>query len=583
MARSAKLFNFAGITPQLDDALLNANGAMVAENVDLGRGDLIPFKWDQNPSSVTNPINTLVEVDKGNVHAFNFDTDVAFGTGADNDLGRVFWSAGGIVRYDDRSAFVNGSKRRLGVGRPTTAITEIQDTGTCSEPQGCEAFSSFCYTFVNKFGQESAPSPVTSTAPYSTNKLKLRIPNDSFVISLWDVTTIRVYRTYPNYSTGIENQLTSGGEWFLALETGVQSAGQLVTLDVDKVVMDIMPSTTWELPPIDVTSLAMCPDTDTLVLAHDNIVHFSEPGNHHAFPRDRDVVLSDNIVAIRYFKGLIVVLTDGHPYVLTFRRSEAGPPVWNVERADESFPCVSKKSVTVGETGVVWASTDGVFTLNYTRYGMNIKSLTATVVHLEDWRACQPETIRGALHNGTYFFTADGAIKNSVTGHESRTWMLTYDKTVYDQPKNIFLSSLSIYPDVWYKSRTDKLYYAIGNMYGVWNPDVGEVFPYEYSSRIMVEPGLTNYSAAKVVHDRDGDLTFEIWRENSANPVLLYSRPLTHSEPFRLPNTLLSVDHFVRLVGTSRVRRVHIADSLYALTNTDDTTMTYGNARLTQR
>jgi len=589
MARSAKLFNFAGITPQVDDALLDANVAMVAEDVDLGRGDLMPLNGSPVLQAEPYLVKTIVDVGgTSRLKTLPYDTDVVFTTPAYGDLGRVAWVYEGVVRYASLNSFINGKEYILGVNRPFSAPTNItQPNGTpCDNTENCKLITSFCSTYVNEYGQESAPSNHSEAAPYDMSAFKMTFDNRDIPTSSNEkITFRRVYMTIPTQTTGEENQLGVGGEWFLVSERSINHNLNTETFQLNGLpsAVDTLPSVTWEVPPRSIDHIAMFPDTDSLVLANLNMIHISEPGQHHAFPRDRDIVISDNIVALQYFAGHMVVLTDGHPYIIGFRKNDQGAPIYTVERENEAYPCVSKRSVAVGTTGVVWASTDGVFTMNQTRFGISIKSLTNTLFHFDDWQSCKPESIRGALHNGQYFFTSDEQMVNSITGYKSHSWVLTYDKTVYDQPKNIFLHSLSVKPDVWYKSRRDKLYGAVGTQLFEWNPLNGVPVPYTYISRVLVEPGLTNYSAAKVVNDKDGELNFEIWRENNGNPVLLYSRPVNHSEPFRLPRTLLSVDHFIKLVGTSRVRRIHMADSLLALTRTDDTTMTHGNARLTQR
>jgi len=577
MSRSVHLFNFYGVAPKKDDSLLTASGAMLAQDVDLSKGDLEPFRVSPLVSTGTEKIVTGVVIQKGNClfKTWNYHTDVDYGRPESNDVGMLYWIENNSVMYAPWQDVCNDIAHVLGVPAPTSAPVFSAVTGST---YGCKTVSSFCYTNVGIEFQESAPSPPSVTKEMNASDgAKVTLP-----AAPAGIVGRNIYRTMGGSTTGSEQAIIAGGEWVLVAEVGTNAA-EFNTNGLESVA-EILPSTRWGLPPQNPTSLSFISGSNVLMVAKGNVIHVSQPGQYHAFPHDRDITLKDNVVSIREYDGDIIVLTDGHPYIITPINEREGASHYNVLRAEESYPCVSPQSVSVGTTGVVWASTDGAFVIGRSRAGLSVQSLTSDIFHSRDWKDSDPSTIRAEIHNGSYYFTSSNPITNSITKRSSYTWVLSYDETVYQNPINIHLISLSVKPDAWFRSRTDKLYYSLNNKIYEWDPSSGtDLLPYDYISRDIVEQGLTNYSAAKVVNDGDGDLSFQIYREEGANDVLLYSRTITHSDPFRLPRTNLSVDHFIRLVGTSRVRRIHLASSLYDLTESRDTTFTHGNSRLTSR
>jgi len=579
MTRSVHLFNFHGVTPKKDDSLLEAAGSMLAENVDLSRGDLEPFLWGGPLAGDGDQIDIKSFYDiEGNFCSFktwDYYTDVIEGRPDHFFRGDVFWIEGSDIRFTTSGDICNDVSYSLTVQNPPDAPTVASNE---TSEKGCQTVASFCYTNVDLFGRESQPSPPSPVIPMEI------IDTASVTVAAAepDIYYRRIYRSMAGSTTGAEPVINAGGDWVFVGETNNRNSHTFTVSGLESVAFTL-PSTRWGMPPTDPTCIAFCANTNVLVVGSLNTVHISQPGQYHAFPHDRDIVLPDQIVAIREYDGDIIVLTDGHPAILTPIKEREGAAHYEVLRGDESYPCLNPASVAVGTTGVIWASTDGLFVIGRSRAGLTVQSISSEVFHYRDWRKSDPASIRGEVYNSAYYFTSDSPVVNAITGRSSYTWVLSYDETVYQNPTNVHLQSLSIRPSMWGRTRRDKLYFSEGGYLYEWNSDVGLPRPYDYISRDLVETGLANYSAAKVVNDGDGDLKFELWRELSTKSVLLYSRDITHSEPFRLPRTNLSVDHYVRLTGTSRVRRVHLASSYDELTLAQDSTMTHGNTRVTAR
>lgn len=572
MSRSIRFLDFHGITPRLDETLLGATSAMVAEDVDLSRGDICPWRWAADPTITrNNNIVTMVDSEE-NCGFITFDEDVPidFGQPICSDIGMMFWLENGVVMHGTREEVCAGQGQPLGVPCPTAA--PIGGTGQGAE--GCNTSEAYCYTFVNQYGQEGPPSPPTVVSTAGTGGAAITIP------AFAPAQNVIVYRATADGSTGRENNFRADGDW---LRVGEGVTGGVVQTRPIREAADTLRSTRWAPPPQGITSLQVCPTSNTLMLGRDNQIFISHPGQYHAFPRDRDITLQDNIISMRDYAGNMVVLTDGHPYVITPRTLQERAHVYNVSRLDTSIPCLSRRSVSVGASGVVWSSNKGLFIISNGRYGIRATCLTMQLFHDDDWREALPATVRGEIHDGQYFFTADGEVTNSITGHQSHTWILTFNDQIYEHPSNIQMTSLSIRPDMWHQTRRDIFYYSIGNELFEWNPLNGELRDYLYITRDTVLTGITTLGAAKVHHNCDSSLVFELVREDCTKIRPIYRRNLSHCKPFRLPGCLNTIHQYVRVSGTNCVRDIHLATTIRDLTNHRDSTYDYGNTRRTQR
>lgn len=573
MSRSLRFFDFHGVTPRLDETLLNAMAAMVAEDVDLSRGELMPWKWATAPTTTrTNPIITILD-SEASCEFITWDsvTDVDLGQPICSDIGMMFWIENGVVMQATREEACSGGGSPLGVSCPSSA-----PSGASGEVgEGCNTSESYCYCFVNEYGQEGPPSPPTVVITGSTGGAPITIPPTSPFPTL-----VHVYRAVADGSTGLENNLKPDGTW---VRVGEGQTGSTIATRPISQAAETLRSTRWAPPPTGITSLQVCPGSNALMLAKNNTIYVSHPGQYHAFARDRDMDLQDNVIGLADYSDQMIVVTDGHPYVIVPRALREGAFIYDVVRLDDSIPCVSKPSISVGASGVTWSSLDGQFLLSKGRFGIRVNCITTQLFHLDDWRELKPETIRGEIHNGAYYFTGDGEVTCSITGHQAHTYILTFGDEIYEYPTNVQLTSLSIRPDMWHQTRRDKFYYSLGNELFEWNPLAGEVRPYTYITRDTVLRGLTSLGAGKVHHDGDDVIRLSLWKEVCTTPRQVYGRKLTHCQPFRLPLCLKTLRQYAKVVTSNRIRSIHFATSIRDLTNHQDSTYNHGNTRLTQR
>ena len=74
-------------------------------------------------------------------------------------------------------------------------------------------------------------------------------------------------------------------------------------------------------------------------------------------------------------------------------------------------------------------------------------------------------------------------------------------------------------------------------------------------------PGEMVFTAAKVVHDCDGDVNLAIY----ADCECVYEVSVKDCLPFQLPPAIVGTTFEVKLTGTASIHEVHLASSLREL------------------
>src|SRR5687768_9913211 len=170
-----RLEGFSGLVPRLARQLLAPNQAQVATNCNLTSGDLRPRN---GPLHVFTPIvegdvKSMFRMEKdGNEKwlAWDKDVDVARSPVADNAERRFYYTGDGEPRVSDFDTATAGAGPYpsgcfvLGVAPPVTAPTVTPSGGA-----GATVSRAYCYTFVTRWGEESAPSPASTVVSGKTD------------------------------------------------------------------------------------------------------------------------------------------------------------------------------------------------------------------------------------------------------------------------------------------------------------------------------------------------------------------------------------------------------------------------------
>ena len=392
-----KIHEFAGIIPRFPPRQLLVGYGSVALDVDLTHGTLKPFHEPKDLFPV-NPNSTQIYAWGCRVLAWEGCVSVAQWI---PDCPRLFITGYGAYPQVITLEGDNIVYRRMGVPQPDKAVT-VQANNVYTDKARSTAY---VVTFVNSFGEESAPSvPSVDVSIEDGQGVDI---NFSYSPDIeWDVKTIRIYRRETGYNTGLEKEQEFKTYWFFVAELPITA-----TYYHDEVkILDLgwaLDTRTTRPPPANLENITAIPDTAILAGSIRNKLLFSKNMQPHNWMLSQELTLDDNVVAMGAANDKLYVATDGHPYVV---QADAGCDdlvCREVFKMPVSLPMINCHIGHGGITtpfGFIYASPDGAVLLSDTKATV----ITTDVLSIDDWRSLQPHTMRFAYYKGALFMVSEG-------------------------------------------------------------------------------------------------------------------------------------------------------------------------------
>jgi len=140
----------------------------------------------------------------------------------------------------------------------------------------------------------------------------------------------------------------------------------------------------------------------------DNTVRMCEPGVPHAWPTDYTFTMDSTVVGLGVFGGQLVVCTQGVPYLIT----GSHPANMSVARLNYKQACVSKRSIAGLQTGVMYASPNGLVFVS----AGGVSLLTEAFMERDDWDDYTPSSMVGVIYDDRYygFYTDGGTDRGAI-------------------------------------------------------------------------------------------------------------------------------------------------------------------------
>ena len=261
----------------------------------------------------------------------------------------------------------------------------------------------YVYTYVNDWGWESAPSPVSGEVEMSLKDTALvsdfpelpTHPDYPGVTNPYHIAKLRLYRTQAG---------SSGADFFFETEVdwpvvgGVQSdpnrIGEALTTGSWLTAPGVPRGGESNFTESNLTQLV--PMWNGMMAGIvDGAVRICEAYTPYAWPLAYELIPPDATpVGLGVYGQNLLVLTTGRPLLVT----GSSPESLDQQVLDIPQGCVSARSVVSMGTGVVWASNDGL-----TWFGLGgTKSLTNGVIAPQTWRDYGPENLIGTQYEGLY-------------------------------------------------------------------------------------------------------------------------------------------------------------------------------------
>jgi hypothetical protein len=454
----------------------------------------------------------------------------------------------------------------LGIVQPDPAIV-LAATATGGTVDGSIPLvaRSYVYTFINDYGEESAPSVPSATVegppdatwtvlgmPPGPGVTPPGVPPSNPVGRKWvPVTQLRLYRTVTGLQTGASFYEVATFRYGVNDPPGVYVD---TTTDLEIIDHQLLQSTNWGNPPVGLDGLVALPG-GMLVGFTNNTLHFCEPYRPHTWPAIYDQSVLYDIVALAVWQQSLVVLTAGFPST-----GQGNSPVnYRLTSVQVNEPCIARGSVVVDLMGVLYASQNGLIKLNY--YGMEnitLESMTKNV-WLERYQA---RRINACRHRSQYLasFFDRGFVFDST---EKRLGFIDI---------NILAGALSVWND---EHSGDTYFVRLDQKVYLWDGETQPLVDYFWRSKHYYSPAPISLGACHIsmkLPDREvaSDLPEGVNARFSifAGPelTLVMTRDLTKAtEIFRLPSGFKAFDWQFAVHSHARIDHIELASTMKEL------------------
>lgn len=387
---------FRGENRALHPKLLPEGACAVSRNQKPGRGDLRPWRNPLTVATVPAGRNSIYRMGRdvasdadywlswtGTVHAVR-----GFETGDTTE--RTYYTGDGTPKVTDNvmglaAAPYPTASRPLGIPAPATAMLVNKDSGTWA---GDTVTYFYVYTYVNDWGWESGPSPVSLQHDRESDATATLSAFAAPPAGNYAINRIRIYRTQSGSS--------GATEFFFLREIAI---GTTTTADDNRALGEVLPTTTWLPAPDDLSHLTAGWNGMLFGISGGGL-RPSEAYVPYAYPLQYEILPPDSkAVALGVFGQALLVLTTGRPLLV----SGSSPDSLDQQPLEMPQACIAPRSVASMGAGVAWASNDGLCW--YGQGGARI--LTAGILTREQWLALNPSSMIGCMVEGLYFCSYD--------------------------------------------------------------------------------------------------------------------------------------------------------------------------------
>jgi hypothetical protein len=572
---AVRLTAFQGMIPSLGVRALAEGQASYAVNVDVTGASLLGLPSPTLHKSVASWMRRAFRVPTGDVSnwalsywmAFSdADTDVQRTPVVDDSFERIYWcgrtttglrvlSKAVIVAASETTDWSTTNLAQLsGITRPSNSlqVQYIAGTGTTGDGAPPEVTRNYVVTFINIYGEESQPSdPVRVVGPVDGDYLLTNIPTPVLDATRATINEKRIYRTVTaanGTATFYKVADINSGVVTYTDNTGTIATDAVITAQGE------LESTNYDGPPAGLQGIAMMAN-GIMVGWVDNNIHFSEPYRPHAWPAVYTLTTEYPVVGIGVFGNSAVILTTGHPAVVT----GINPSNMVLTPSKVPAPCLSKASIVSTPSGVVFASDNGLM-----HYGpAGLQNITDKIIGRNTWGTeFYPRSIRAVELDGTYQAVYPGTVAGfyfrPMSQEQGVCWLDTGLGNLYD-----------IRSDAW----TGRPYIiASGNIYE-WLPPSTTTATYVWRSKEFQLQVPVNMKVAQIFFPMPGSVMLRVWAylrgyDGTVTKTLVMAREFTVSgEEVKLPAGFMADVWQFELEGTAEVHALCLATSVAELRN----------------
>lgn len=539
-----RLTRFGGIAPRIASHNLQAQMATVAENVDLTNQCLRPWRV---PRKVSGKVGQFLwkehccEIASEDCHASIADLRINCGALVASNI-----RADGFPAMATVEQACAGQWNRLGF--PCTLPAPTANTSTplkvFTVTDHSAQVRTYKYRLKNQFGQFSQGS--YPSAALSLNALSaVRVSLPTTFPPEWGITHVEIFASEQN--TDVVGLVNTGGQssssWFSVGEVPLGTA--IFIDDASNILGDMIDSDEFDPPPDNLRDVQYWRNGQLAGLSGNELV-FSLRNHPHAWPTQMRHTFHHEPVKLLTGTNTGYVATKGRPAIVSLNQACNGDGCHSVMETDEPHPIASYRSAAIHNEHGIWATKDGLLMI---APGGQTRLLTSAYYTQDQWRALQPASMIGVVHDGIYYgFTSEIGIR------------LRLPDSTYDAQDDGNLTTLNFgtlgRPTALYRSDNDELYIQFADGVYWWN-EGGSYMTARWRSALHDMPGLTGFSAYKVVH-KHADVNVQHWVDNECLDV----ETVCELRPYRLPLGSMGINWQVDLETTGEICEYHIASSV---------------------
>jgi hypothetical protein len=538
-----RLTSFLGANKQVNPRLLGPGLGTESWNQKPGRGDFRPWRGVTPRATVSAAARTIYrmgrDVRDSTRYWLQWNSVVYAVRGFDSGdtTERTYFCGISVApAVTDNTMALAGTpypsvSRPLGMPAPTVApllwVNTPGDNTTLMETYF------YVFTYVNDWGWESAPSPVSQgLSQYANGSIGIynfgTVPAGNYHIN-----RIRIYRTQAS---------NSGSDFFYITEIAYGTGS---FIDYKTSIGEVLPTSTWTVPPANLDCLtALWNGMLAGISGHG--VRFCEPYIPYAWPIQYELIPPDATpVGLGVFSQSLLVLTTGKPLLV----AGSGPEAMDQRVLDIPQACVAKQSIVSMGSGVAWASDDG---LCY--FGADgAKILTAGIMTREDWQGLNPQSMVGCMFEGLYFGSY------LPLGQSQR---LGFFINPNDQSTGMYFMNPG-YLTMYFDSLMDHLFVLAGSSVCSWDDAASYMTAYFTTGPTHLPKPATSFAVAEVVADG-----YPVWIELWADGVKRHEQAVANGNPFRLKSGYIAQDYVCQVNSAYPVLSVTFAHSIEELAQT---------------
>ena len=434
--------------------------------------------------------------------------------------GRLFW-----VDPSDHDNLVSVS-----VDAPTTApIVTVLSPGV-----GTVEDRLYTFTYVNAWGVESPPAPVT--AAYT-------VADDGSVLlsglggAPANATHMRIYRSVGKFEDGRQAPNTAEGSFQLVRQVPVAAIFTDNYTLLDAHFGTLM--TDAECPP-PLMDNVVGTEGGWLVGFKGNELFVSYRHMAHNWPTQNRLTLPDKIVNIVATGDVVYVVTEGNPYYVKLAYDKEVDIIEPVA-FDEPYPCIAPDSLVSAPTGALYATGRGLVLLTPQRPAHLISK---DRIPEDAWGDFAPNL--AVWHRGSYY---------GFRSPESGGFIMDINEPSEGQIAIGEITRHTVNIDAAHAGHDGVLYVARGG--GIYRWGKGDARPYTWKSRVISANAPTAMNTLRLLADYGPAVNVKVW----ADGKLVCDKTVTDMKPSRLGRFGRAREFTIQLQGVTPVYDVKLATS----------------------